>query len=432
MDVDAAPRSITLNKKDGSSEIVSYTGLGDNSVQWVDINKNYVMALMIDLPSGGATTGLGFCKPLPETASPSASPSAFPTPRPTPAPTRSPVLPPTTPEPTPVPTAKPTPSPTPLPTSLAPTAAPIVPVPLTGCKTLDFEFDSNGNRLTDMNYIKDQFYANFGLTITAKARSQGYTPGGRARIFNSASPGPNGDNGDPDLGTPNDKCPLRCNPTTLISFEDFEDKLAPGWSNARLENSATNGCPSFTNFLGRYSSNTGPNPEKTYTSLPKDASKITIQLSLYEFDSFDSEEMYVYIDGKNITLGKFGGYDEGNRTGIVEGIKWFMTSDTKPNNTCFRIYNDQKHRVTLEIPPQYYSIDGSITLGLKIAVNQGYLDESGGIDNIKIIAHHDCGNPGKGWGGYPGTKGENCQVLGNLLIIQESDKDQPDDNHAGK
>ena len=437
MDIDEVPRSITLKKTDGSSETVSYTGLGDNSVQWVDINKNYVMALTVDLPGSGATTGLGFCKPLPDTASPSATPSAFPTPQPTPAPTRSPVLPPTTPEPTPVPTAKPTPSPTPLPTSLAPTAAPIVPVPLSGCKMLDFEYDSNGNRLTDMNYIKDQFYANFGLTITAKARSGGYTPGGRARIFDSANPGPNGANGDPDLGTPNEKCPLRCNPTTVISFEDFEDNLAPGWSNARLENGATNGCAAYTSFLGRYSNDT-PNPEKTYTSLPKDASKITIQFSLYELDSFDGnghEQIYVYIDGKQISLGIFKYFiDEGARSGIVEGITWSMASDTLPDNTvgCFERWHEQKHRVTLEIPPQYYSIDGSITLGLKVVGDEGFKNESGGIDNIKIIAHTDCANPGQGWGGYPGTKGENCEFLGNLLIIQETDKDQPDDNHAGK
>ena len=160
---------------------------------------------------------------------------------------------------------------------------------------------------------------------------------------------------------------------------------------------------------------------------------------MYELDSFDGnghEQIYVYIDGKQISLGIFKYFiDEGARSGIVEGITWSMASDTLPDNTvgCFERWHEQKHRVTLEIPPQYYSIDGSITLGLKVVGDEGYKNESGGIDNIKIIsAHNNCANPGKGWGGYPGTKGENCQLLGNVLIIQESDKDQPDDNDAGK
>jgi hypothetical protein len=438
MDIDeVGGDTITIKYKDGNTETITFMGLGDNSVQWVDINKNYVMAVIINFAGSGATSGIGFCEPLPDTASPSESPSSFPTPQPTPVPTRSPVLPPTTPEPTPVPTAKPTPSPTPFPSSLTPTMAPIVPVPLTGCKMLDFEYDSDGKRLTHMNYIKDQFYGYFGLTITAKARNQGYTPGGRARIFDSANPGPNANEGDPDLGTPNEKCPLRCNPDTLISFEDFEDNLAPGWSNPRVENGQTNGCAAYTSFLGRFSNDT-PMTEKTYINLPKDASKITVQFSLYELDSFDGkaeEQMYVFIDGKTISLGVFKhNVDEGTRSGEVAGIKWYMTSDTLPNSldNCFNQWSEQKHRVTLEIPPQYYRIDGSIAMGFRVVGDEGYLNESGGLDNIKIIAHTDCANPGQGWGGEPGTKGENCQFLGNILIIQESNKDRPDDNHFGK
>jgi hypothetical protein len=39
--------------------------------------------------------------------------------------------------------------------------------------------------------------------------------------------------------------------------------------------------------------------------------------------------------------------------------------------------------------------------------------------------------PGKGSGGIPGAAGENCVPLGNVLIIQEGDKDDPDDNWCG-
>jgi hypothetical protein len=41
------------------------------------------------------------------------------------------------------------------------------------------------------------------------------------------------------------------------------------------------------------------------------------------------------------------------------------------------------------------------------------------------------GGPGIGIDGVPGKPGENCIPLGNLLIIQESNKPEPDDNPVG-
>ena len=45
----------------------------------------------------------------------------------------------------------------------------------------------------------------------------------------------------------------------------------------------------------------------------------------------------------------------------------------------------------------------------------------------------NCPNsgPGIGAGGAPGSKGANCDPLGNVLIIQETNKGTPDDNSAG-
>ena len=41
------------------------------------------------------------------------------------------------------------------------------------------------------------------------------------------------------------------------------------------------------------------------------------------------------------------------------------------------------------------------------------------------------GGVGAGAGGRPGMPGENCEPLGNVLILQESDTEQPDDNAGG-
>ena len=44
----------------------------------------------------------------------------------------------------------------------------------------------------------------YGVVISAVALNRGYTPGGAARIFDTAQPG--GFNGDTDLGSPNELC----------------------------------------------------------------------------------------------------------------------------------------------------------------------------------------------------------------------------------
>jgi hypothetical protein len=41
------------------------------------------------------------------------------------------------------------------------------------------------------------------------------------------------------------------------------------------------------------------------------------------------------------------------------------------------------------------------------------------------------GGPGVGVGGMPNSTYENCEPLGNVLVVQESDKDTPDDNANG-
>jgi len=81
--------------------------------------------------------------------------------------------------------------------------------------TMDFNMLSRGE------YVRDQLWDTYGIKITAKANSgTGFTPdnggdhnsnGGKARVFDSAFPnGVNGEcggnNGDPDLGSPNEDC----------------------------------------------------------------------------------------------------------------------------------------------------------------------------------------------------------------------------------
>jgi hypothetical protein len=74
-------------------------------------------------------------------------------------------------------------------------------------KNLDFDNAVKGE------YIRDKWAQSHGIRITAVKDSDcavgvGYTPWGAARIFDTADPGTNNDNGDPDLGSPNEDCDI--------------------------------------------------------------------------------------------------------------------------------------------------------------------------------------------------------------------------------
>ena len=68
---------------------------------------------------------------------------------------------------------------------------------------IDFSKDSNGNPVTNGQYVMDQWRSKYGMRVIVEDARGGYAPGGKARIFDSTRP--TGD--DFDLGTPNAKCP---------------------------------------------------------------------------------------------------------------------------------------------------------------------------------------------------------------------------------
>lgn len=70
---------------------------------------------------------------------------------------------------------------------------------------IDFETDGAGNALLAGAYVSGDWAEAYGLTVFANASGNGFTPDGKARIFDSSNPGTEED-GDPDLGTPNELC----------------------------------------------------------------------------------------------------------------------------------------------------------------------------------------------------------------------------------
>jgi hypothetical protein len=72
------------------------------------------------------------------------------------------------------------------------------------CTKLDFAKSGSGTTLVNGAYVSREWKTKHGITITASGTNgTGYTPSNMARIFDTRFP-----TGDPDLGSPNSKCPF--------------------------------------------------------------------------------------------------------------------------------------------------------------------------------------------------------------------------------
>lgn len=100
---------------------------------------------------------------------------------------------------------------------------------------------------------------------------------------------------------------------------------------------------------------------------------------MYEIDSADKghgDKAFLSIDNTKIDLGLLGLYDDEVRTGEVDGIIWsshYRKAHTKLGFTDRWV--DQKHTVTLTIPPTFYS-DGKIILKIEANLNEDIDNES--------------------------------------------------------
>ena len=158
--------------------------LGDNAVETVSINE-IVTQLRVEFSRSGGVTFLTLCPTTEATLAPTTAPETL-----APTTTSTTTTIPATPAPTTTSTTTTTPA-TPAPTTT--TTATCVDV------SIDFSESANGVTLDGGTYVDNQ-WAEFGLALSS---SGGY--GTRPRLFNTADIG-NEDYGDPDLGSPNERC----------------------------------------------------------------------------------------------------------------------------------------------------------------------------------------------------------------------------------
>ena len=167
---------------------------------------------------------------------------------------------------------------------------------------------------------------------------------------------------------------------SIVVSEDFNGSVS-GWSNNST--STVDG----EKILGRFIHT--QDVEKTFT-VPTNVDGYTISFDFYEIDSWDNEEFAVFIDGKEVNLGRFtgGGNDdsENARSGVTaDEIVWTYSSLDPAQLSGTGGWADQIHQVSIWVPKTAIS-GNQITVKFDARTNQHVNDESYGIDNFAITA----------------------------------------------
>ncbi|MBO6919903.1 MAG: cadherin domain-containing protein, partial [Rhizobiaceae bacterium] len=174
--------------------------------------------------------------------------------------------------------------------------------------------------------------------------------------------------------------------------EDFEGG-ASGWSN----NTTTDGG-TFSEFLGRFGAEDGSEgAEKTF-STPDAASKTVFTMDVYEIDSWDghggggttagAESLVIEVAGETIEIPLDKSWSNESSTGTSGSVSWsFTTTDTNSNKE-FGGWNDQSHKLVIEVSDP----EDAVTFKISSTLDQSIADESFGIDNFEVASYDADGN----------------------------------------
>lgn len=158
----------------------------------------------------------------------------------------------------------------------------------------------------------------------------------------------------------------------LISQEDFESG-ATGWNN----NTVTNGGSTFTNFLGLFAGSGGSQSVQKAYALSGTQTNVTVDLDIYEIDSWDYENFKIFVNDNVLTTFQF----KHNRDdSSINSIQKIFPGDDGNRNYGFAGWPDQGYHYSFT----YQTTDASFKLGFGSTLDQGVGDEAWGVDNIRI------------------------------------------------
>jgi len=317
---------------------------------------------------------------------------------------------------------------------------------------LNFDKDASGNSLAPGTCVGDEWAA-YGLTLVAGG---GY--GDLPCLFDTANP-VTGKHGDPDLGAPNNRCPGGGPGIGEGGEPDGKGPNCTPLGNVLIiQEPGTNGVPDDNVDGGLIAFTFSPVAEyvKEIGLLDVDYKTSISVLYVPDDGSFDEDTITVPIKGDNsyqvvpinservrqIVL-------RTERSLAVTSLSFCYTTKVvmTPCNELVTVdFNTDANGNAIEAGR--YVEDEWLSLGMTLQAEGGentlprILDSADpGGETKRACGDSDLGTPnekclknpgpGRGIGGEPGSLGENCEPLGNVLIVQEPGSDCPDDNVDG-
>lgn len=317
---------------------------------------------------------------------------------------------------------------------------------------VNFDTDAAGNPLSPGTCVGNEWAA-YGLTLVASGGD-----GDLPCLFDTANP-VTGKHGDPDLGAPNQRCPG--------GGPGIGEGGKPGGRGPNCEplgnvlviqEPGTNGIPDDNVDGGLITFTFSPVAEyvKEIGLLDVDYETTIFVLYKPENGEYDKEIIIVPTKGDNsyqvvpintshvtqIVLST-------KRSLAVTSLSFCYQPEVAPA-ACDELvtvdFNKDAEGNTIEAGR--YVKDEWLSLGMTLQAKGGEntlprIFDSG---NPGGETRHACGDsdlgtpnekcsknpgPGRGIGGEPGSPGENCEPLGNVLIVQEPGSECPDDNVDG-
>jgi hypothetical protein len=126
--------------------------------------------------------------------------------------------------------------------------------------------------------------------------------------------------------------------------------------------------------------------------IPIGAERVTIEFLLF-LPKKCEEQMYIAIDDTVLDLGETH-RSECTSTGAFEGIAW--------SRTGLQSFDAHVDVAILTIPASFYSEDGMLKFGMLKIIGRVSVDDSCGLELLRVTSHFECANTSPGPSFYPG------------------------------
>lgn len=182
-----------------------------------------------------------------------------------------------------------------------------------------------------------------------------------------------------------------------VFYESFDSPFGKNWGDIQKGNLDTNFLMMYKVPKDAVGEELDSDAWSKMFQVPPNADLVKIEFLFYEIGHWESanegkDYVHFFVGETPIDLLGFDfDQDKGNlleyHEGHVHGIAWNRLALTNQTDMGFGYTGDQAHKVTINVPPEYYEETGEIKLSFLLTMSHWKNDEAGGLDDFRIVAY---------------------------------------------